>query len=85
MCEREELETLHTDTKPRTSHHRWPGRETCTKRKLSTIFFERRRKRHCQSDEHWNCFKGKVGETSERRGGAHMGLFEGHTYRLELN
>ena len=28
------------------------------------------------SDEHWNCFKGNVGETSERRGGAHMGFSE---------
>ena len=27
---------------------------------------------HRQSDEHWNHFKGDVGETSERRGGAHM-------------
>ena len=25
-----------------------------------------------QSDEHWNCFKGDVGKTFERRGGAHM-------------
>ena len=24
-----------------------------------------------QSDEHWNRFKGNVGETSQRRGGAH--------------
>ena len=34
------------------------------------------RKGHRQSDEHWNCFKGIVGETSQRRGGAHMGFFE---------
>ena len=25
------------------------------------------------SDELWNCFKGNVGETSERWGGVHMG------------
>ena len=25
-------------------------------------------KHHRQSDEYWNCFKGNVGETSERRG-----------------
>ena len=31
---------------------------------------------HRQSIEHWNCFKGDVGETSERRGGAHMGFSE---------
>ena len=30
----------------------------------------------CQSDERWNHFKGNVGETSERRGGAHMGFSE---------
>ena len=27
-----------------------------------------------RSDEHWNRFKGNVGETSERRDGAHMGF-----------
>ena len=37
---------------------------------------ERTRECHRQSDEHWNCFKGDVGETSERRGGAHMGFSE---------
>ena len=36
--------------------------------------FERTREGHRQSDEHWNRFKGNVGETSERRGGAHMGF-----------
>ena len=29
------------------------------------IFFERTREGHGQSNEHWNCFKGNVGETSE--------------------
>ena len=28
-------------------------------------------------DEHWNCFKDNLGETSERRGGAHMDFSEG--------
>ena len=37
---------------------------------------ERTRKGHLQSDEYWNRFKGKVGETSERRGGAHRGFSE---------
>ena len=36
------------------------------------IFLERTREGHRQSDEHWNRFKGKVGKTSERRGGAHI-------------
>ena len=34
------------------------------------------REGHRQSDEHWNRLKGNVGETSERRGGAHMGFSE---------
>ena len=29
------------------------------------------RKGHCQSDKHWNCLKGSIGETSERWGGVH--------------
>ena len=48
------------------------------------IFLERTREGHRQSDEHWNRFKGDVGETSERRGGAHM-RFSDHRYHLELN
>ena len=39
-------------------------------------FRERTRKGHRQSDEHRNRFKGNVGKTSERRGGAHMGFSE---------
>ena len=30
------------------------------------ILLKRTRKGHCQSDEHWNCFKCNVGDTSER-------------------
>ena len=41
------------------------------KRKL-----ERTREGHRQSDEHWNYFKGSIGETSERRRGAHVGFSE---------
>ena len=37
----------------------------------ATIFLERTREGHRQSDEHWNSFKGNVGEISEKRGGAH--------------
>ena len=39
-------------------------------------FIERTRKGHRESDELWNRFKGNAGETSERRGGAHMGFSE---------
>ena len=40
------------------------------------IFLERMTEGHHQSDEHWNCFKGNFGETSERRDGAHMCFHE---------
>ena len=63
-------------TKPRTSHHRSPGGDRRGERKGYTIFLERTREGDPQSDEHWNRFKGDVGETSERRGGAHMGFAE---------
>ena len=70
----EELGTLPAGTKPRTSHHRSPGRERPRKGKRSMIFLERMREGHHQSDKHWNCFKGKNGKTSERWGGAGLGL-----------
>ena len=34
------------------------------------------REGHRQPDEHWNCSKADVAETSERQGGAHMGFSE---------
>ena len=49
------------------------------------VFLERRKEGHRQSDEHWNRFKGDVGETSERRGGAHMGFIEGIDTILKRN
>ena len=76
----EKLETLPAGTKPRTSHHRSPGGE-----RRGKIFLERTRESHRQSGEHWNRFKGNVGETSERRHGAHMGFSEPHRYHLKLN
>ena len=63
---------LPVGAQPRTSHRRSPIGERSGKRKRSLIFLERTRKEHCQSDEHWDCFKGNVGESFERRGGAHM-------------
>ena len=69
-------DTIPTGTKPRTSHYRSPGGESRAKRKRSTIFLERTRKGHRHSDEHWNRFRGNVGKTSERRGGARMGFSE---------
>ena len=40
---------------------------TKTKRKRLTIFPERTREGHRQSDEQWDRFKGVIGETSETR------------------
>ena len=62
-----ELETLPVGTKPRTSHHWLPWGERHGKRKCLTIFHETEgmRESHCQSDEHWNYFKGNIGETPE--------------------
>ena len=36
----------------------------------------RMRKSHHQSDEHWNCFKANISESSERWGGVHMSFPE---------
>ena len=81
----EELKTLTSGTMPKTSHHRSPGGERRGKRKRSTVFLERARESHRQSDENRNCFKGNIGETSERRGRMHTGLFRAHCSHLELN
>ena len=51
-------------------------REAYKKRKRQTNFLERTREGHRQSDERWNHFKGNVGASSERRGGAHTGFSE---------
>ena len=37
------------------------------------MFVEKTRESHRQSDEHWNCFKGYVGKTSEASGGRWVG------------
>ena len=71
-------------TKPRTSHHRFPGGERRGKRRRSTIFLERTREGHGQSDEHLNCFIGNVGEISERRGEAQKLPFRAQRNHFEL-
>ena len=48
------------------SHHHLPGGERRKKMKRLMIFFERMGKGHCQSDHHWNCFKGCAWDTSEK-------------------
>ena len=65
-------QTLPAGTEPRTAHHRSPGGDRRGKRKRWIIFLEMTREGHRQSDERWKGFKGHVGETSERWGGAHM-------------
>ena len=74
-----ELQTLPVGTKPRKPHYQSPGWERCGKRKHLTIFVERTRDGHHQSNKHLNCFKGNIGETSERCGGVLMG----HSKRID--
>ena len=45
----------------------WKGRQP-------TICSERTKRGHRQAGQHWNCFKGNIGERCERQGGAHMGF-----------
>ena len=63
LATHEELEILSAGTMLRTSHHCSPGGGRRGKGKRSMTFLERTRKGHCQSDEHWNCHNGSVGET----------------------
>ena len=49
-------------TKLRTSHHQSPRGERRRQRQQLTIYLERMRDDHCQSDRHWNCFKGTLGK-----------------------
>ena len=64
----------------------WLFLKECMTSHKQMIFLERTREGHHQSDEHWNCFKGDDGETSERWDGAHnYGLFQAHRHYLELN
>ena len=49
-------------------------RERQRQRETETERAHLRGKGHRQSDQHYNCSKGNSGETSERRGGAHMGF-----------
>ena len=63
------IRRLVSDQNQRGGERRW-------KRKRYTVFLERTREGHRHSDEHWNRFKGNVGESSERRGGEHMDFSE---------
>ena len=40
---------------------------------------------HHQSDKHWNCFKGNIGETFFKCKATLGKFFQAHRYRLELN
>ena len=76
----EALETLPAGTKPSKVNDIAPpiacGSEGRRKSKRSTIFRERTRKGHHQSNQHWNCFKGSIEKAAERRSETHMGLPE---------
>ena len=84
LFQRIKLQTLPVGTKPMASHHWSPGKKGCSKRKCQMIFLEMTSEGYCQSDEHWNHFKGNVGETSETGWSAYL-LFQAHRYHLELN
>ena len=63
-----------------------PSFEPLNKTHGWTIFLERTREGHRQSDKHWIRFKGNDEETSQRRGEAHMGFSERIIiYHLELD
>ena len=69
--------TLTAGTKPRTSHHRLlRGVERGSARQSSL----RGREGHHHSDEHWNHFKGNIGETSER----HIDTIENWTELISI-
>ena len=72
----QEIEILSAGTKPGGITAAIAWRERPGKRKRSTVFFERTSEGHCQSDEHWNCSKGNLEDTSERRDEAHTGFSE---------
>ena len=62
--------------------HRQTDRQTDRQRQRLNLVadagphFKRTRKSHSQPDERWDCFTGSIGETSERRVGAHTGFPE---------
>ena len=74
-------DTVHSDTDPgshespvsRRVQSVWVKSDTD---KVQSDSAEDERGGRRQSDEHWKCFKGNVGETSERRGEARMGFSE---------
>ena len=70
----EELETLPASTKPRTSSRGSAGGGRRRKRKCSTIFLERTREGHRQSDPHWNGCTGNSRETFTKRVGRILSL-----------
>ena len=65
---------LRVQTKDITPSMAW--RREAWKEEARDDLLERTREGHRQSDECWNCFKGNVGDISERRGGAHMVISE---------
>ena len=69
--------TLTAGSKPRTSHHRLlRGVERGSARQSSL----KGREGHHHSDEHWNHFKGNIGETSER----HIDTIENWTELISI-
>ena len=72
----EELETLPSGTKPRTSHHRSPGGERRGKKEVLDDLPWKDERGPLSIRPTLEPFKGNVGETSDRQGGAYMGFSE---------
>ena len=84
----EELETLPTGAKPRTSNHRSPGGEWREKKKQSTIFLERTRERvkgPSSMRRTLELFQRRRRGNFEETGWSACGHFRAHRYHLELN
>ena len=67
-CQRAQSQGHHIDRMKERCMERGSARRSSLERRERAVVM--------QSDEHWNCFKGNLGETSGRRDGAHMSFFE---------
>ena len=77
-----ELETLRKGTGQghhTIDHPEERGGERWSTQRFSLKQWKDKKGPYCLSDKHWKCFKGNVGETSERWGRVHdCGLFWAH-------
>ena len=81
----DELETLTAGTKPRHCTIECLGRRELWSKKALNSLLEWMKEGHCQSDEHWNCFKCSIGKVLRDGVWCIYVLFQAHKYHLELN